>query len=43
VIAAGTRELIPYVRIGKPDEIGRATVWLASDDADYVHGITMAA
>jgi glucose 1-dehydrogenase len=33
--------LIPYNRIGEPDEIGRAAVWLASDDADYVTGITL--
>jgi len=34
-------KLIPYKRIGEPHEIGRAAVWLASDDADYVHGITL--
>lgn len=34
-------KLIPYHRIGEPDEIGRAAVWLASDDADYIHGITL--
>lgn len=34
-------KLIPYNRIGEPDEIGRAAVWLASDDSDYVHGITL--
>lgn len=33
--------LIPYKRIGEPDEIGRAAVWLASDDSDYVHGVTL--
>jgi glucose 1-dehydrogenase len=33
--------LIPYGRIGRPDDIGRAAVWLASDDADYVHGQTL--
>ena len=33
--------LIPYGRIGQPDDIGRAAVWLASDDADYVHGQTL--
>lgn len=31
-------KLIPYKRIGEPEEIGRAVVWLASDDADYVTG-----
>jgi glucose 1-dehydrogenase len=34
-------KLIPYKRIGEADEIGRAAVWLVSDDADYVHGITL--
>lgn len=30
--------LIPYKRIGEPDEIGRAAVWLAADDSDYING-----
>jgi len=34
-------KLIPYKRIGEADEIGRAVVWLASDYADYVHGISL--
>jgi glucose 1-dehydrogenase len=34
-------KLIPYKRIGEAEEIGRATVWLASDYADYVHGISL--
>jgi glucose 1-dehydrogenase len=34
-------KLIPYKRIGEPIEIGRAAVWLASDDSDYVHGATI--
>ena len=33
--------LIPYGRIGEPDDIGKAAVWLASDDSDYVHGHTL--
>ncbi len=33
--------LIPYNRIGETDDIGRAAVWLASDEADYVCGISM--
>jgi glucose 1-dehydrogenase len=33
--------LIPYGRIGLPEDIGKAAVWLASDDADYVHGHTL--
>ncbi len=34
-------KLIPYKRIGEAGEIGRAAVWLASDYADYVHGISL--
>ena len=34
-------KLIPYKRIGEAEEIGRAVVWLASDYADYVHGISL--
>jgi glucose 1-dehydrogenase len=34
-------ELIPYKRIGEAVEIGRAAVWLASDYADYIHGISL--
>jgi glucose 1-dehydrogenase len=34
-------ELIPYKRIGEPEDIARAVVWLASDYADYVNGITL--
>ena len=33
--------LIPYKRIGEADEIGRAAVWLCSDYADYVHGVSL--
>lgn len=33
--------LVPYDRIGMPEDIGNAAVWLASDDSDYVHGITL--
>ena len=33
--------LIPYGRIGVPEDIGKAVVWLASDDSDYVHGQTL--
>jgi glucose 1-dehydrogenase len=33
--------LIPYGRIGLPEDIGKAAVWLASDEADYVHGQTI--
>ena len=34
-------KLIPYGRIGLPEDIGKAVVWLASDDSDYVHGQTL--
>lgn len=33
--------LIPYNRIGKPDDIGKLAAWLASDQADYITGITI--
>jgi glucose 1-dehydrogenase len=33
--------LIPYKRIGKPDDIAKLTVWLASDEADYITGTTV--
>jgi glucose 1-dehydrogenase len=33
--------LIPYGRIGEPEDIARAAVWLASDHADYVVGTTL--
>jgi glucose 1-dehydrogenase len=34
-------KLIPYNRIGVVEDIGAAAVWLASDDSDYVTGITL--
>lgn len=34
-------KLVPYERIGEPDDIARAAVWLASDAADYVTGTTL--
>ncbi|MBS1916226.1 MAG: SDR family oxidoreductase [Bacteroidetes bacterium] len=33
--------LIPYQRIGQPDDIGKAAVWLASDDSDYITGASI--
>lgn len=34
-------ELIPYKRIGEPEDVGRAAVWLASDESEYVTGTSM--
>ena len=34
-------QLVPYKRIGEPEDIARAAVWLASDYADYVNGISL--
>lgn len=33
--------LVPYGRIGQPEDIGNAAVWLASDDSDYVTGTSL--
>jgi len=33
--------LIPYQRIGEPEDIGKAAVWLCSDDSDYVNGTSL--
>ena len=33
--------LIPYKRIGEPEDIGRVATWLASDYADYVNGASL--
>jgi len=34
-------KLVPYGRIGEPEDIARAAVWLASDQSDYVVGTTL--
>jgi glucose 1-dehydrogenase len=38
---AALMKLIPYNRIGEVDDVARVAVWLASDDADYVHGASI--
>lgn len=34
-------ELVPYQRIGEPEDIAQAAVFLASDMADYITGVTL--
>ncbi len=38
---ADLMNLVPYKRIGEPDDIAQAAVWLASDASDYVTGATL--
>jgi glucose 1-dehydrogenase len=38
---AALMKLIPYNRIGEPEDIARAVVWLVSDQADYINGISL--
>jgi glucose 1-dehydrogenase len=38
---AALMKLVPYNRIGEPEDIARAVTWLASDDSDYVVGATL--
>ncbi|HSE91966.1 MAG TPA: glucose 1-dehydrogenase [Methylomirabilota bacterium] len=38
---AALLRLIPYGRIGVPEDVGRVVAWLVSDAADYVHGQTL--
>jgi glucose 1-dehydrogenase len=33
-------KLIPYDRVGVPQDIGRVAIWLASDESDYMTGTT---
>ncbi len=34
-------KLIPYGRIGQPEDIGMLAAWLASDESDYITGATI--
>lgn len=34
-------ELVPYKRVGETSDIGAVSVWLASDESDYIHGTTI--
>lgn len=34
-------KLIPYKRIGEVEDVARTAVWLASDEADYIHGASI--
>jgi glucose 1-dehydrogenase len=38
---ANLLKLIPSKRIGEVEDIGLSAVWLASDDSEYVNGITL--
>ncbi len=38
---AALLKLIPYRRVGEPEDISNAAVWLASDASDYVTGATL--
>jgi len=33
--------LIPYGRIGEPEDVAKLAVWLASDESDYITGETV--
>jgi len=34
-------KLIPYKRIGVPEDIGSTAAWLASDESEYINGTTL--
>ena len=38
---ASLMTLVPYKRIGEPEDIAQAAVFLASDMSDYINGITL--
>jgi glucose 1-dehydrogenase len=39
--AAELLGLIPYGRIGEPEDVARVAVWLASDESDYITGTSI--
>ncbi|MDT7827710.1 glucose 1-dehydrogenase [Pricia sp. S334] len=39
--AEGMLKLIPYKRIGIPEDIGSVASWLASDESEYINGTTV--
>ncbi len=41
IFAQQLLKLIPCQRIGEPEDVAQAVVWLASDQSDYVHGTTI--
>jgi len=43
VLAKNILPLIPVGRLGEPEEIGRAVVFLAADDAGFITGSTLSA
>jgi glucose 1-dehydrogenase len=34
-------KLIPYNRLGEPEDVAKVAAWLACDESDYVHGTTI--
>jgi acetoacetyl-CoA reductase len=43
VVAKNILPQIPVGRLGEPEEIGRAVVFLAADDAGFITGATISA